>query len=157
MLIIFLDNLFDMIKLLFGVGLAGLTYLFFNDASSSKPAIGGIPKNRVHTNYMVEYKKNANLSTIKRQISKNLNFLIANCENFKLGKTGDGEARALGYKGFEDMYLLCESSNERYIDELEAHYIQMHIENPKNENERRGSAGKMGSKNSKYYLYVTTI
>ncbi|MGH1338696.1 MAG: hypothetical protein ACRBFS_21460 [Aureispira sp.] len=144
-----------MIKIILGA--TALAYLFFKNSSDSKPAIGGIPKDRVYTDYMVEYKKNANLSTIKRQISKNLNFLIANCENFKLGKTGNGEERALGYKGFEDMYLLCESSNERYIDELEAHYIQMHIENPKNENERRGSAGKMGSKNGKYYLYVTTI
>ena len=96
------------------------------------------------------------IKTIKQNIFETIEYLIKNHASFKIGETANPEARAGNedYASYKTMYLLCKSKNSSIIDELEAFFIDKYISNAKNQNQNRGSGGKMNINNPLFYLYI---
>ena len=127
----------------------------FSEATKSPPQIGGIkPENHIKDK-IIYYKVKDDSSNIKRQISRNLNQIIANCNSFKIGKTGRKD-RGKGHNDFDNLIWLCGSRKAEYIRDLEIHYIEKHFDHPKNRNSNKGSAGKMNPDSREFFLYVIT-
>lgn len=140
-----------MIRIILGV----LGFLFITDQLQSKsaPNIGGIKPENTLDDKMFRYRVSDNESRVKQRISRNLNVLIANCNSFKIGKTGS-RARGKTYNDFEYLIYLCVSSKREYISSLENDYINKYFDHPKNRNAKRGSAGRMSPDDKDYYLYI---
>ncbi|RNC84412.1 MAG: hypothetical protein ED557_05350 [Balneola sp.] len=93
-------------------------------------------------------------SVLKGKITRAINSIKKESKKFKIGKTGHPGKRMGSHSGFDEMFLLCSSSDEELINELESYYTAKYIDDPKNENEKVGSAGDAKTKDGQYYLYV---
>lgn len=147
----------NVIRLIGTIGLSiyALDKLF--SSNDPKPTgINGIPNENVIEDYLFRFKIRDNESNVRRRITRSINLILNNNpdQRFKIGKTGAGAGRHLNYSNYQFMFLLCKSSREDYIDNLEAHYIDSYIRNPLNDNKNVGSAGKMQSNDGLYYLYL---
>jgi len=120
----------------------------------SNSELGGILSSEIYKDYLIKYYKNSNEIIIKQHITKSINLIISNFNNFKIGKTGIPFARAKQYLEYNQMFLLCESRYSDLIENLEIYYNKKYLNHPNNDNINKGSACRMSKIDNKYYLYL---
>lgn len=114
-----------------------------------------IDYDHVHKDFLVNQDhEKLELSVLKGKITRAINSIKKEPKAFKIGKTGDPGTRQQAHTKFDQMYLLCSSSDEELIDELESYYTAKYIDDPKNVNEKVGSAGDAKAVDGQYYLYL---
>lgn len=90
----------------------------------------------------------------KKHATRSINKIVAQCKDFKIGKSGVPQTRKYAHSGFDKLYVIIESLDGDFIDELESHYNEKFFDNPKNVNKKKGSAGVMTDEGYGYFLYV---
>lgn len=126
--------------------LAAFIYNFF-----SKDA-----KLRISKKYCIYASPKDSIKVLRTEVCREIDFKIEKSPNFKIGKTGNPDARAADkeYSQYKTMHLICKSTQTAIIDELEAYCIEKYSQQPNNQNIRQGSAGQMNKKQQFFYLYI---
>jgi hypothetical protein len=133
--------------------IGGLAYLLIKAlANETNKKVSEFKESDIITDYS-KFFKSTEKTKAKIHSTRILNKLIETSKKFKIGKSGDPKGRKIKHFDFEKMYVLVESENEKFINELEAHYNEKYISNKKNKNLKIGSAGKMTEKTGRYFLY----
>ncbi len=142
------------LRLLFlaiGIGTAKLLL----DLISEHEELEDLDHDQVHQDFLVNQdEEKLGLSVLKGKITKAINSITKESKAFKIGKTGKPGKRQEAHAKFDQMYLLCSTSDEELIDELESYYTAKYIDDPKNLNEKVGSAGDAKSLDGQYFLYI---
>lgn len=131
--------------------IAAAAYALLESIIGEEPI--GIGNDNVFDDFLVSGSDYADMTSLKQAITRNINAITDGCEGFKIGKTGDPGNRANAYRQYSAMYLLCRGSRSD-IEVLEAYYNDKYHGHPRNDNQRRGSAGIMSNSHHRYYLYV---
>lgn len=128
--------------------------LLFHQAFSRHEGISGIPVSNILTETVMKVKLSDNLSVVKRTLTRRINRMIRDCRGFKIGRTSAPEKRSGKYEKYKTMQVLC-AARQDIIQELEDYYIHRFLEDPRNDNKNRGSAGPAGTTiDGRHYLYV---
>ncbi len=142
------------LRLLFlalGIGTAKLLL----DLLSEDIELEDLDHEQVSQDFLINQdEENLGLSVLKGKITKAINSIKKDSTAFKIGKTGDSGQRQDVHANFDQMYLLCSTSDEELVDELESYYTAKYIDDPKNLNEKVGSAGDAKALDGQYFLYV---
>ncbi len=135
---------------------AGIIYILKEVLSEvTDKSISEFDEDAIITDYAKFFKSNQE-TVAKIHITKTLNKLTKRKGKFKIGKSGTPNDRNSQHKSFKKMYIIAESKNKKFIDNLEAIYNEKFISNKKNVNCKIGSAGEMTDKTGRYFLYVIT-
>jgi hypothetical protein len=121
---------------------------------AKNPELKKITNSKTYKDYLRKHFKKTHIGALKSQITISINTIIDNHSRFKIGKTGNPDIRNIQHTDYKKMFLLCESKDESFISELETYYNSKYIEHGKNDNKRKGSAGKSIAANGKFFLYV---
>ena len=98
----------------------------------------------------------------KRQITMSINDIVAQCERFKIGATGDASVRIdqkdyrKGYNFFQKIYS---STSEDKVIDLEVELIEkfMKLQLDKIDNKKPVRANKLTTYEGRYYIYVVFV
>ena len=136
------------VKIVAGIlGLGGLWAIFKPKNSPEVDRSNLLPYNNKHK---FDDLKSHSVGIIKKIIKRE------SVEGFKIGKTGQPDERtgANDYENYEKMYLLCQSKSRDTISRLESVLNDIFFDDLKNQNQKKGSAGTMVSRDGFYYVYV---
>lgn len=139
-----------MIPYLIGAGLAYLLLEVLSDEMDK--SVSEFNDGDIITDY-AKFFESSEETKAKIHATKTINKLIKESAKFKIGKSGNPKGRNNQHIQFKKMYIIIESKNEKFINELEAVYNERYISNKKNKNCKIGSAGKMTKKTGRYFLY----
>lgn len=114
----------------------------------------GIATEDINMNYLKDIGKQPDMTKTKRHVTRTVNLISSKYSKFKIGKSGEPTRRAKEYEGYKAMYLISVSSNRAAIETLEAHFNEKFINNPKNLNSNKGTAGVMSDTTGWFFLYI---
>ncbi len=116
-----------------------------------------ISKDSVFDTFCITHNSQANEKLYNRieKIIKEIR-LFENPKSIKFGKTGDELQRILGAdytdSGYTKMFILCESRNKEFIDNLEVYFINRHWGDC--DNTHRTIVGNMTDTTGLYKMYL---
>lgn len=126
----------------------------FHQAFSKQQGLSGIPVSNIVAESVLKVKASDDLAAVKRTLTRRINLQIDLCRGFKIGRTSAPENRSGKYEKYSSMLVLCEARKD-IIEALEDYYITRYLDDPRNDNKNRGSAGPAGSTiDGRHYLYL---
>jgi len=131
----------------------GLGKLFENAFYDNKE-LKNISSDHIFDAFKRKHFKKTDIGAMKTQITKSINEIIPQYKSFKIGKTGNPESRNRQHIEYDEMFLLCESKDSKFISDIESYYNEKYIDHKKNDNKKIGSAGESKSIDGKHYLYI---
>ena len=132
---------------------AAVSYLLLDVLSNfTDKSISEFKEESIITDY-AKFFNSSDETIAKIHTTKTINKLIGSTKKFKIGKSGNPKSRNTQHTQFNKLYIIVESRNKSFINNLEAIYNEKYISNKKNKNCKIGSAGVMTDKNGRYFLY----
>ncbi|PKN16505.1 MAG: hypothetical protein CVU66_00715 [Deltaproteobacteria bacterium HGW-Deltaproteobacteria-23] len=128
--------------------------LLFENSNKKSSELSLISRKDIYKSYCKKILKSSKPAVTRTHITRSINTIMAEYPHFKIGKTGNPNARQANHHVYSKMFLITESKYPDIISQYEREYNDRYAGTPGCDNIRGGSAGPISEISGKYYLYV---